>query len=96
MPQREPTKAELDLMNQELATTDSEGLPSSVVSQRVYSVPLAYELSLETDDTLDGGAFRIPIELEPGSTVIVTLTPNQKSGIVTIRVLTSISTTPSD
>jgi len=90
---REPTPAELQAMNQELSKTDSEGLPTSVVSQLTYSVPLVYDLSLE-GDTLDGGEFRIPIVLEYGKPVIVTLTPLDIQNILKIQVQRSTCTTP--
>ena len=95
-PNRKPTPTELEQMQTELKTTDSEGLPSNVVSESMYCVPLTYEPFLMGDDTMDGGEFRIPIELVSGSPAIVTLTPNPTQNTLTIKVLRSISTTPSD
>ena len=80
--------------NRELAKTDSEGLPNSVAYRLEYCLPLASRLIVEAEDTMDGGEYRIPIELESTNIVTVILIPEPGKGTMTLRVLTSTSTTP--
>lgn len=86
----EPTKEQLEQIQTE---ADSLTLPNSEASLLMYSLPLAYELMIEAADTKDGGDFRIPIGLEPGSAAIVTLIPKDHQGILMIRVQSFTSTT---
>jgi len=91
--ENEPTEQEIKEMMADLASETSR---SSVESVTTYCVPLAYDLTLEAEDTQDGGDFRIPIVLAAGRPAIVTLIPTEDQSTLTIRVSHSISTTPSD
>ena len=73
--------------------TDLDSLLNSVVSEKVYSVPLASTVAIVTDDE-DGGYSRINIEVENGSYATVILSPQEDQSILTIQVLNPISTTP--
>ena len=91
---KQPSEEELiSRAKTEIQRTDSEGLPPSVASRLVYCVPLASNVILE-GDTMDGGEYRIPIELEFTSAAIVTLIPDRNLGTLTILVQSSTFTTP--
>lgn len=81
MTDKEPTERDLTGLDFEVESLISGD------SVKEFSVPLSYELIIQSaDDTIDGGFFRVPVQLSEDRCGIVTLDP--KDGVLTIRVQT--------